>query len=86
MYASTRIQQHIAQWTPDRYDTAMIDFALQWQFFDGGDAGDIFETFGLPERRYFQRLLNWMSDDRVPGVDDDARSRITEVCHRRLAA
>ncbi|PYE16262.1 hypothetical protein DFR67_10813 [Williamsia limnetica] len=86
MYASTRIQQHIARWTPDRYDTAMIEFALQWQYFGGGDAAEIFETFGLPERHYFQRLLGWMSADGVPGVDDDARCRITEVCHRRLAA
>lgn len=80
MYASPQ-----ARWTSDRYDTAMIEFALQWQYFDGGDSAEIFEAFGIPERMYFQRLLGWMSDDSVPGVDESARSRITAMCHRRLA-
>ena len=86
MHASTQDLPHRGTRTPDRYDRAMIEFALQWQHFEGGDAGDIYETFGLPERHYFERLLGWMSGDGVPGVDADTRSRIAAVCRRRLDA
>lgn len=62
----------------------MVAFALRWAPFGGGSSEDIFVTFGLCERAYFQRLHTILAGPSLPGLDDLAWQRLRQVCAQRL--
>lgn len=63
----------------------MVAFAVRWAPFGGGSSEDIFITFGLAERTYFQRLHTILGGPALPGLDDLAWHRLRQVCAQRLA-
>lgn len=65
---------------------AMLEFALRWQPYGGGDSGDILIEFGLTGRDFFTRLLALLDSCSVAAnLDPVMRAAITMTCHQRLA-
>lgn len=69
--------------TNDRFERAMLEFALRWHPYGGGSNRLIFEEFGLDPRQYFGRLARILDSDRsvAPAA---TRQSIRTICHHRL--
>ncbi|WP_155290427.1 DUF3263 domain-containing protein [Rhodococcoides fascians] len=64
----------------------MLEFALRWQPYGGGDSGDILVKFGLTDQAYFTRLALLLANRSVAaGLDPAACAEIRATCRRRLA-
>lgn len=64
---------------------AMLEFALRWAPFGGGDSEDIWVSFGVTEQVYFARLQIVLHGDPPAGLDTVLWERLRRVCARRLA-
>lgn len=63
----------------------IVDFAVRWHPYGGGDADDIFIAFGLTENDYFHRLAAIVSTHRAAtGLDPTTLAAIASVCTSRL--
>lgn len=72
--------------TTQRERDDMIAFALRWAPFGGGSTEDIWLTFGVGERVFFQRLQRVLSTPPPAGLDDTAWQRLRHVCENRLTS
>lgn len=63
----------------------MMNFACRWAPFGGGNAEDIFMTFGVSSRRYFLRVQQIITTHPEVVTDPIMRRRIVAVCAHRLA-
>lgn len=63
----------------------MLEFALRWAPFGGGDSEDIWVSFGVTEQVYFARLQIVLHGDPPAGLDTVLWERLRRVCARRLA-
>lgn len=68
----------------ERAQAEMVAFAVRWAPFGGGPSDDIFVTFGVSERVFFQRLHRILADDPRPGLDEVMWRRLRQVCTQRL--
>ena len=66
-----------------RDDDLVLEFGTRWAVFGGGNAEDIFVTFGWTEARYFQRL-QVLAGRRFSLLDASLRHRLLAVCTERL--
>ena len=67
----------------DRFERAMLEFALRWHPYGGGSNRLIFDEFGLNPRQYFARLARILDSDRSI-TSAATRQRIRTICHDRL--
>ncbi|WP_241962119.1 hypothetical protein [Rhodococcus opacus] len=69
----------------DTYDHALLDFALRWSAYGGGDYY-IFTEFGIPPKIFYQRVL-WMVEKRLAsGLDLTMRQQLREHCLAKLTS
>ncbi|MBA4024995.1 MAG: hypothetical protein C0482_21775 [Gordonia sp.] len=62
----------------------MLDFARRWAPFGGGDAEDIFTSFGISSQRFFLRVQQLLAEHPSAVPNPAARSRLAAVCADRL--
>ncbi|MBA4026436.1 MAG: hypothetical protein C0482_29195 [Gordonia sp.] len=64
----------------------MLEFAVRWHPYGGGDAGDILVEFGLTDRDYFTRLSTLLTTRSLAaGLDPDTLAALRATCRQRLA-
>lgn len=64
----------------------MLEFAVRWHPYGGGEAGDILVEFGLSGRDFFTRLSTLLSTRSLAaGLDPDTLAALRATCRRRLA-
>ncbi|WP_257015185.1 hypothetical protein [Rhodococcus sp. ACS1] len=67
------------------YDQALVDFAMQWSAYGGGD-DYIFTEFGIPPATFYRRVL-WLVDRRfATNLDLPARQHVRKHCLAKLAS
>ncbi|AII10860.1 hypothetical protein [Rhodococcus opacus] len=69
----------------DSYDQALLDFALQWSAYGGGDYY-IFTEFGIPPAVFYQRVLGMVEKRFATGLDLPTRQHLREHCLAKLAS
>ncbi|MBM7241596.1 DUF3263 domain-containing protein [Rhodococcus fascians] len=75
---------------PPTFDTPqdrdrMLQFALQWMPYGGGDREDIMVAFGIPPETYFGRLRHLLADpDQLAGLDARTVDALLRVCRGRI--
>ncbi|MFC9360977.1 DUF3263 domain-containing protein [Rhodococcus sp. NPDC057014] len=68
----------------DLYDKTMLDFALRWAPYGGGD-DHIFPEFGLSVPSFYVRVLD-LIDRQVLVVEDEIRTdRLRAMCRSKLS-
>ncbi|MFD9668358.1 hypothetical protein ACFWAY_43355, partial [Rhodococcus sp. NPDC059968] len=67
--------------TEDEHELAVLDFAVKWAPFGGGDE-HILPEFGVFPTEFYQRLRRLL---RHPGVNESVRRRLDELCTLKLA-
>ncbi|WP_241032315.1 DUF3263 domain-containing protein [Rhodococcus pseudokoreensis] len=64
-------------------ELTMLDFAVKWAPFGGGD-DHILPEFGVVPTEFYQRLQAFLAY--YPGVNDSVRRRLAELCTLKLRA
>jgi hypothetical protein len=67
--------------SPD--DARIIDFALQWARFGGGDEY-ILPEFGVQPAEYYRRMLVVLQAGRAPRMDAAERQLLVALCVNKL--
>ncbi len=63
----------------------MLDFAVRWMPYGGGEAEDIMVTFGMSPETYFRRLEHVLTHPAQPtGLDAPSVQALHRVCRHRL--
>lgn len=62
---------------------AVLQFALKWIGFGGGQRDEIFETFGCSENQYFTQLQDLLRANELD-VGEPTRRHLMSICSRRI--
>ena len=71
-----------AGFTSDRA-SELVEFAVTWRHWGGGEASDIFVQFGISAQEYFERLESTLADGRYSN-DPQLRVELIKLCRMRL--
>ncbi|ABH00972.1 hypothetical protein RHA1_ro11325 (plasmid) [Rhodococcus jostii RHA1] len=68
----------------DSYDQALLDFALQWSAYGGGDYC-IFTEFGIPPVTFYERVLGMVEKRFASGLDLPTKQHLQDHCLAKLS-
>lgn len=67
--------------------TSMLEFAVRWCPYGGGEPGDILVEFGLTDQDYFTRLSTLLTTRSLAtGLDQATLAALRATCQHRLAS
>lgn len=68
--------------TSDRA-SELVEFAVTWRHWGGGEASDIFVQFGISAQEYFERLESILAEGHYSN-DPQLRVELIKLCRMRL--
>ncbi|MFC9361749.1 hypothetical protein ACFTZB_34875 [Rhodococcus sp. NPDC057014] len=63
--------------------TRLVNHALQWEPYGGGDEY-ILPEFGIPPQTYYRRILRLLQSVHAPRLEAIDRQKIVAICLRKL--
>ncbi|GAF43139.1 hypothetical protein RW1_006_00310 [Rhodococcus wratislaviensis NBRC 100605] len=67
----------------DSYEEALLDFALRWSGYGGGE-DFIFTEFGIPPTTFYQRVLDLVEKRFATLLDTPTREHLRRHCVAKL--
>ncbi|SEC99439.1 hypothetical protein [Rhodococcus koreensis] len=67
----------------DTYDPALLDFALRWSFYGGGD-DYVFTEFGISPATFYQRVLVLVEKRFSTFLDTRSKEHLRRHCTEKL--